>query len=486
MRTLIPLTLALAACTAGSRVSEPEPGVEPHNPTQARPMPEPLEPRPFTTPKAERRTLSNGLPVVVVTNNEVPVVQVTLALRVGEYTAPTPGLAQATFSMLDEGAGDLDSEEISRKLKAMASDLGARAGDDGASVSTSAMKRYLDPTLDLFALVVREPTFPKDEWGLLQTRYVTAIQNARKDPTAIAQRVQDVAFHGDTYRGRVAMESDYQGITPDDMRAWYAGNVGPKNGILLVGGDTTADEIVPLLEARLGDWDPEGVQPPPDVAPATSPEAEVLYLIDKPGAAQSVVQAMRVVGERTDEDWYPYNMAIDVFGGTFMSRLNMNLREDKGYTYGARCSTSTRYGPSVLRCSASVQTEVTGPSLDEMRKEFKEVLSDRPITDEELAYMKSTRINQYPARFETPGALLGEQETIWRYGLPEDWPERYLPAVEAVSVDAARTALASKMAQGQTAWLVVGDKATILPAVESFGLPIVELDADGKKLGEPK
>jgi zinc protease len=484
--SLVTTSIALAFLAAcAPKAVDPMAGIALHDPAVARSAPDALPMRPLLIPGLELRTLSNGLPVVVSTNDKVPLVSITVSLRAGEFAADTPGLAQSTFSMLTEGAGDLTSEQISRKLKLLASTLSAGANDDGASVRTSAMKRNLEPTLDILAAVLTAPTFPDDEWSLLQTRYIKAIESARKDPTSIASRVKDIPFYGDAYRGRVAMESHIQSITPEKMRSWYRNNVGPTSAIILVGGDVTADEIVPLLEARLGRWE-GGSNALTLPGSAASIEEDVLYFVDKPGAAQSVVQAMRVVGQRTDEDWFPLNLAIDVLGGTFMSRLNMNLREDKGYTYGARCGINTGYGASVLSCSASVQTAVTGPSLDEMRKELDEILADRPITAEELEYMKSTRLNQYPARFETPSAMLAEQDAIWRYDLPEDWPERFLPSVEAVTLDQAQTALKARLKSGGTAWLVVGDKATIGEQVQGFGLPIIELDADGRRLGSKK
>lgn len=479
------LLLAVAAgCTPEPGAQAPaDPEVTLHDPSVARPMPDPLPERPFAPPATETRELSNGLKVVVLSNHKVPLVNVQLALNIGDYTAPKPGLAGMTFDMLDEGAGDLSSEDISRKLKALASDLRASAGTDGSSIRITAMRRNLEPTLDLMRLVVTEPTFPEEEWKILKTRYLASVKNARNDPSAIARRVADVPFFGHAYRGRVLLEEHIESLSPQVLREWYQSQVGPQNAILLVGGAITADEAVELLEPRFGQWSPSGIVSPEPPPVAGSPEAETLFLVDKPGAAQSVISVRRVTGQRLDEDWFDYQLGMDVFGGTFMSRLNLNLREDKGYTYGARCSTTASYGPSILACGASVQTEVTGPSLVEFRKEFSEILGERPVTSEELAYMQSTRVNQYPARFETPSAQLGEEATIWRYDLPEDWSGRYLPGVQGVSVEGAQAALANRLTAGHAAWIVVGDKATILPALQEFGLPIVELDADGRPIG---
>jgi predicted Zn-dependent peptidase len=288
----LPALLAALACGPGTpKVQDPLAGVQLHDPTVARARPEALPPRPFTTPKAEKRTLSNGLQVIVATNDEVPLVTLSIALRVGEHTAPSPGLASATFAMLDKGAGDMDSAEIARRLKALASSLGAGAGDDGASITISSLRRNLEPTLDLLATVLREPTFPENDWKVLQNQYVSAIRNARKDPTAIARRVQDVPFHGDAYRGRVTLESHFEGMSPAAMRAWYGVNVGPENAIVLVGGAITADEVVPMLEARLGAWKPAGI-----VAPtARLPEPE--------NVALRVLRSAREISERLG--WRP-------------------------------------------------------------------------------------------------------------------------------------------------------------------------------------
>jgi zinc protease len=384
---------------------------------------------------------------------------------------------------MNDGAGGLSAEEISGKLKALASGLSTGAGIDGASVSISCLSRNLNPTLDLMAQVIKEPTFPEEEWKLAKPRYVTAIQAARKDPTRIAGRVDGRLIYGDTYRGKIMMEADYEALTTADFKKFHATYVGPANAIILVGGAISADEAVAALEPRFGSWKPPGIQSPTVEVSPVPIDKPMLYFVDKPGASQSVISARTVVGHRTDPDWYKFELGIDVLGGTFMSRLNMNLREDKGYTYGARCGSDNRFGPSVVACSASVQTAVTGAALVEMRKELLQVVGERPIEDSELIYMKDSLINGYAGRFETPGALLGEQETIWRFGLPENLPDTYLPSIRAVDTKGAQAALVAWWKPERTIWLVVGDKSKILTEVQSFGLPIVELDADGKRIG---
>ena len=174
---------------------------------------------------------------------------------------------------------------------------------------------------------------------------------------------------------------------------------------------------------------------------------------------------------------------MDILGGTFMSRVNMNLREDKGYSYGARCFDAHRFGPSIGMCNTSVQTAVTGPALSELKKELAEFVSTRPANGDELSYMKSSLVNKYPAKFETTSAMLNEQVMIWRYGLPEDWSETYLPKIESTELQGVNQAFKSQWSLDKTIWLVVGDKETIWGDLEGFGLEIIEIDVDGDRVG---
>jgi predicted Zn-dependent peptidase len=260
--------------------------------------------------------------------------------------------------------------------------------------------------------------------------------------------------------------------------------VGPTNAIIIAGGDITADELVPVLEAKLGAWKPKKVQTPEINVQTSLSEKSQIYFVDSPGAAQSILRTLTLIENRTHEDYFNMKMAIQILGGSFMSRVNMNLREDKGYAYGAGCYDVHRYGPSIGMCNTSVQTAVTLPAMNELKKELTEFVGERPGTEKEMSYMKSSLINQFPAKFETTGSLLNEQVMIWRYGLPTDWPERFLPGIENASLDAANQTFADQWSIDRTIWLVVGDKATIWNDLQTFGLEIIEIDTDGQPLGD--
>ena len=488
MNTKLILSLGTIMVFAGCPNKNPTvtaPPVEVTTP-QPRPMPESLPTPEFKAPETETRTLSNGIQVVVATNSEVPLWDVRIAFNVGSHVDPDKkaGLAEITFSMMNEGAGSRSSEDISRELKAMASSVSANAGSDGASVSASGIKRNIEPTLDIWADMIKSPTFPTKEWDIKKPQWLAKLKNARKAPSSIAGRVYNNLIYGDTYRGRIQMEADYNRIQTKDMKTFHNNWIGPANAIIIAGGDITADELVPMLEARLGSWAPKRVKSPEINVETSMSDTARIYFVDSPDAAQSILRTLTRIENRTHEDYFSMKMAIQILGGSFMSRVNMNLREDKGYSYGARCYDVHRYGPSIGMCNTSVQTAVTIPAMNELKKELTEFVGDRPGTEKEMTYMKSSLINQYPAKFETTGSLLNEQVMIWRYGLPEDWSERFLPGIENASLKTSNEAFANQWPIDRTIWLVVGDKATIWDDLQGFGLEIIEIDTDGKPLGD--
>jgi len=475
---LIALALLLG-CPKTAEVESAPPVAE-----QARTFPGPLETPAFHMPETQTRELSNGLRIVVATDEELPIFDLRLVFRVGGYLDPegAEGLASATFDMLNEGAGDLSAEDISSKLRRLGSTLDSGASVDLGTLQATGLVRNLEPTLDLLATVLLAPTFPEEDWTILQRRRIADVIAAREDPGMVARMASYKVLYGDTYRGRYATEESYGAMKPEDMRAFYRQWVGPQNAMVFVGGAVEPDRIAALLEARIGNWKPEHVEAATPGAQLPIPEESTLYFIDKPGAAQSVLRVVTPVGTWHDPDYFPFLMANEVLGGHFTSRVNLNLREDKGYTYGARCFIGDWDGPGVWGCATSVQTEVTGPALTELKKEIVGALGDRPITPDELSYFTSMQVNAFPANYETSAAILTERITIWRYGLPADWPEQYLPRVRAVTVEAANRAFQSHVMPDHLVWVVVGDRDTVWDDLSAVGVRIVELDREGNPI----
>lgn len=434
----------------------------------------------FTLPEIQTGTLSNGMKVVVVENHELPVVQVRAVFNTGSWTDPADheGLASASMDMLNEGAGERDGKQISADLKALASSVSSYANSDMATVRADSLKKNLEPTLDIWADVLLKPTFPEGEWERIQNQNILDLDAARKDPDSMAWIVTDRLLYGDNYEGRTTTETSLKAIDTKDMQAWYDGHILPSNGTLLVGGDITLEEIQPMLEARLGSVAPgEPITLP--VIETIQPTETTIYLVDKPGAAQSMVKAVRFVPGRDQPEYWDLMVGNSAWGGMFMARLNMNLREDKGYTYGARSSIYNNQAGALWVASSSVQSEVTAPAMVELFAELAQVQGDRPLTAEEIEYAKSNRVLGYPGSFETVDYLVGSRSTVWRYGLPDDWEELYIPGVQSVSPEKAQATFVEQVASQPLVVTVVGDLASIKAPIAELGYPVVVLDVDG-------
>jgi zinc protease len=451
--------------------------------------PGPSAPRAWELPVQQEGALSNGLRVAVVENHELPLVYVQVVFNTGGWTDPVdrPGLASVSVDMLNEGAGGMSAAELSGALRKLATSLGTGAGLDGATVSMSCLRKNLEPSLDLMATVLLRPDFPKSEWELLQKQRLQDLQAAREDPRRIAVRVWDRVLYGERYAGLNPTEAAYKAMSPAEMKAWTEQHLVPANAMILVGGDTSLSEITPLLEARFGGWKGGAAASPParDAVVAKEPEATTVYLVDTPGKSQSVLKAGRSVGYPDAPDWEAFSLANRSVGGAFTSRINMNLREEKGWTYGARSGSDTSYAPSVWQVSTSVRTDATGGAVSEVLRELRESLGGRPLTEAELEDARGSLLGTWPLQFENPGFLLGQTEEAWRYGRPADWMTGWPERVRAADLAAAQAAWKARIDPERLVVLVVGDAAAVRPQIAELGLPIVDLDVDGKAPAAP-
>jgi len=475
------MTLALALTLVGC----PKPATPVSAGIDRAVSPSPLPAPAWAVPSPTTATLSNGVEVAVVENHELPLVSVRAVFTTGSWTDPSDkeGLAQATLDMLNEGAGDMDAVGISAALRELATSLGTHASLDSASVSISCLKKNLDPSLDLWATVLLQPTFPESEWSRLTKQYLQGVEESRTNPNSIAWRVADRVLWGDTYDGRMQSEQSIGNIDVDDMRDWYEAHLVPANAMILVGGDITIEEVVPLLEARLNEWQGDTLATDPTVNPI-QPEQTTVFAVDKPGAAQSVIITARFVGDELDHHYRPLQVGNMAWGGQFMARLNMNLREEKGYTYGARSRMSSSLGPVTWYATTSVRTDSTVDSLSEIFRELADTQGERPLSEDEIDYFKSSMLLGYPSRFETSKYLLDRTEDVWRYHLPADWLSSYMPAIQNVSTELAQTSFVDSVASQPLAIIVVGDMATVGEGIVALDKPVVYLDVDGEVISE--
>jgi len=447
-------------------------------------IPEALEAKAFTVADPEFATLSNGMDVLVFSNHEMPLWEVRLVLGVGEYVDPAgkEGLAALAFALPQNGAGDRSSSQIARELQLLGGQVSSSLKVDSAVIKANGIKRNLPAILDIWADVISEPTFAEEEFEIVRRSQVAQVNVDLTDPKKLSRRVVSKLMYGDDYIGRAPSVGSLEAINRDDVVSLYTQYAGPENAILLVGGDLTAEEVVPLLEERLGSWAPEAVEPAPVTAEPIPIEEEVIYFIDNPKASQSVISSSTFIDENGGPDWTAIEVANHMFARAFTGRVMLNLREDKAYSYGARCYTNARHGVGSHMCRTSVRTNVTSKSLVELRKEVEQVRGENPLTEDEVSKSKEALAQKWPKTFETISSILDQEFEIWRYGLSEDRVTEYIPDVRAIDTAQANAALQKWILPDATFWLVVGDRAKVMKGLEEVGLPIVELDRSGSKI----
>lgn len=434
-------------------------------------------------PAFERATLDNGLTLIVANWPAVPVVNLALQLDAG-YAADVVGdarlgTASLTLDMMDEGAGDLDALEIGAALDRLGATLTLGADLDSAVAGVTALKANLAETLALYADVVLEPTFPEAELSRLRQQTLAAIQQEMSQPRSMALRLFPQLIYGEghpyalPFTGTGTLES-VGAITRDDLVGYHRTWFKPGNATLIVTGDTTMAEIRPLVERHFGDWAPGSV--PNKSIPAVAPaEAPVVHVVDRPGAEQSMIIAGHVVPPYDHPDRLAIESANNVLGGSFSARVNMNLREDKHWSYGARSIIADARGPQPFFMFAPVQTDKTAASMAELRAELDMLTSTRPPTAEETTKVKRQSTLTLPGRWETQGAVLGSIREIVRFGLDDDYWDRYPERIRALDAEELAATAQQYLHPDRLTWVVIGDWAKIGESVKALELGEIHL-----------
>ncbi len=421
----------------------------------------------FDPPSIQRAELSNGLELLVVEDHSLPLVQTTMELKSGWAADPVdrPGVASMAADMLNEGTKNRTVLEINDEVQRLGANLGTNSTFDGTTVSLNILKKNLDAGLELMSDVVLNPTFPEDELERLRENYLGRIQQESKQPfTAAFKTFLRKLYgpdhpYGQPYTGH-GTEQSVNAITRDDLVTFYENNFYPNNAAVVMVGDITLEEATQKLEKAFKGWAPG------TVAASEVPEPEPLQstkicIVDKPGAAQSVIIAGHLGVKRNNPDWMAINVMNNVFGGQFTSRLNMNLREDKGYTYGASAFFSSRKGVGPFIAYAQVQSEVTKESVTEIINELRDITTIRPLTDDEVMNSKNNLIKSFPSEFDTYNGIAGELVQMVRFNLPPSEWETYVERVESIDGATATQAAKDYLHPDQLLIVVVGDRAAI-------------------------
>ncbi len=450
-------------------------------------MPGGGEQKAFQPPRPERAELSNGLDVVFVEKRGLPVVAFGLMLGGGVSADPAalPGLAHMTTSMLTEGTTSRSSQRIAGDMEHLGSKLHASAGREHVVASAETLTRHWRDAFDILADVVMNPTFPEDELERVRKERMADLKRISDDPGAISQRViKALLYGGGTGYGHPAIgtEESVEAIGRSDLLGYYSARFGPANATLIAVGDVDRDALVERAEDALGGWSANGSAPADEAhGPADERGPTTIYLVDRPGAPQSVIRAGHVTVPRHDPDFFAMTLVNYVFGAHPTARLFMNLRQDKGYSYGYYSGIDWLTGPSALVAGGSVQTAVTKEALAETLKEFADIRGDRPVTPAEMSEAKQGIYRSFPSQFETQGQVLEGLGRMVSFDLPLDYFETFIPSLDAVSLESARETASRRIHDSELIVLVVGDRNAIEPGVQELGHPIVQVDAEGRQ-----
>lgn len=446
--------------------------------------PPPGPPRPYRFPHIERRTLANGLRVLVAENHSAPVVAVRALIGSGadRDTAQLAGLASMSAELLDEGAGSRDAIRLAEDLGLLGASLGSGTDWDATYVSIDVLSKNLNSSLEIFADVVRRPMLPASALERVRSERLMELLQQREEPAAIAgKRFSNLLYGSGTYGNSVIGNSEsVSRLSIDDVRRFYTQNFIPNNTSIIVAGDVSSRPLLDLIERLFGDWK-RGPEPPhPTVSPAAI-EGSRVFLIDRPNAVQSEIRVGHIGVPRSTEDYFPLTVMNALLGGVFNSRINLNLRERHGYTYGARSMFAFRRlaGPFVV--SAPVRNEVTLESVTEVFNELRRIRTG-DIEERELEDTKNYLAGVFPATVQSSSDIAGRILDMELYGLPHDYFDRYRENITAVSAeDIAR--VAQKYIEPDRALIViVGNAAQIREPLSTLGLPIQHLDVDGNVL----
>jgi zinc protease len=420
--------------------------------------------------------LSNGLRVLHVKRDGAPMVNMRLIVDTGYGEGDAgdpPGLGPLAMSLLDEGAGRRSGLEIADELDRLGASLFVSGGGETTSVDLSTLTIALDPALDIFADVIRRPSFNVADFDRLRQQQAQSLRQSEREPNAIASRVMARRLWGDTHPyGRLATPETLEAVTLEGAKAFHQRWFGPNNAVLLVVGEVGLEEILPKIESRFADWAPATAQRTAPTRPAR-PRAPEVLLIDRPGALQSVILVGSTQGPRDPESEFALSAFNAMFGGNFTSRVNMNLREDKGWSYGARSSLGGGRGPRSFVVSAPVQTDATRGALEELRKELTGVVGGRPPSAEELETVQTNAILGLSGRWENAAAVVDTLADIALFDLPPDFYDRFAAGIRGVDLDAVRSAARSLIPDQNHLWVIVGDREKIEADVRALNIGAV-------------
>lgn len=452
-------------------------------------LPTPGTPPEAKFPTLQRATLSNGLQIVLAERTSVPIVSMNLLVDAG-YAADqfaSPGTASLSMEVLDEGTQKRNSLEINEELAMLGAQMGAGSNLDVSSVSLSTLNSTLEAALDIYADVILNPSFPEGDFKRLQKIKLAQIQREKVTPIQMALRVFPRFLYGvDHAYGNpmtgTGTEESVSKLKREDLvkfhKTWFKSN----NATLIVVGATTMDEIKPKLEKLFSGWK-RGEVPQKNINRVTHQPKPTVYVVDKPDAIQSLIFVGHIAPPKANPDEIAIETMNNILGGSFTSRVNMNLREDKHWSYGARSLLFDARAQRPFIGFAPVQTDKTKESMLEVLKEMRDILTTRPVTVDELTKAKNNQTLELPGSWETINSIGASISQIVQYGLRDDYYETYAAKVNALTLENVSEAAKKVIHPDNFVWVVVGDRAKIETGIRELGLGEIRfIDSDGNPL----
>lgn len=442
--------------------------------------PAPLDPISFEIPKPFQTTLENGLRLVIFEHERLPLVSYRLVFQSGDVNDPadTTGLTSAVTSLLTEGTADYTSLQLAEKTERLGASISASSSDDFTIIAASSLSLYSSDVLHLMAEVALRPTFPEEELDLYRRNTIENLKFQRSQPGFLANEQVGRLIYGDhPYSKAAPSAADVEKLTREMLAAFHAKRFIPNNAMFIVVGDVKRDELIAEINELFGDWQPGAIvedafPPPPKRTTRT------VTIVDRPGSAQSNIVISNLGVSREHPDYFPLIVMNQVLGAGASSRVFMNLREEKGYTYGAYTRLDFKKLAGEAEATAEVRTAVTGDSLKEFFYELERIRVDK-VGDDELADAKNFLTGVFPIRAETQEGLTNLIVNQHLYGLPEDYLQTYRDHVEAVTVDDVLRVAREHIRPDEMAVVIVGDAEEVLPQVAGYGSSVEIFDTDG-------
>ena len=435
-------------------------------------------------PAWSRTTLANGAELIVSEKHDLPLVSFSLTILGGSCqfeAVDRRGLAGIAAAMMSEGTKSRNGEELSSALQLLGTSVSVGIGTETGSMSFVSTAGKFGATLEILADMLLNSTFPADALERIRAQRLVALTQAKAQPGSIAARVFPRVLYGTSHPyGQNVTEESYRAITRDEIASFCKTYFQPGRALIVVSGDITQAAVKTTIDRALAAWPAGGAKPAFSYPALPAARPATIYIVDKPGAAQSTLAIGHPGPPRSTPDFYAIQVMNLMLGGMFQSRLNANIREEKGYSYGVNSGFSFGRGPGPFRAGGDVQTAKTDASLIEFMKEFRGIAGSRPVTDEELTMAKDALVQRLPGQFASVTAINSAIASLWQQGLPGDYYQKYGAAVAAITKEDVLRVAKQYIDPDHISMVIVGDRASIEAPLKATGFgPIVILDIEG-------